>query len=276
MILIGCGDSWCFGAELVDKEKFPDWHFGIDQGQLKGNDRYRVEHRYLNLFGNKIGADQIITLAKSSYSNDAIVRTLIDFLVTEGYTSGRDTSELFVSIGWTSPERREFFYKNPWSGNDHWIPFGTWPIGDPKEFPELEEFRNLFMENFWNAGEYMNRWIRQIWQTEMMLKKYNIKYVMHQAFYHHHHKMIYEWDDKKYWKNTEDKITEADKKLWDSIDPIRYINKDNESLSTFHHVIVDKVGGDKKLVFAEWHPNELGHSIWADYMFDYCTKNNLL
>lgn len=276
MRLIGCGDSWCYGAELVDKEKFPDWNFGIDQGSLRGNDRYRIDHRYLNIFGNKIGAKEIVTLAKSSYSNDAIVRTLIDFLVTQGYTSGRDTSDLFVSIGWTSPERREFFYKKPWSGNEHWIPFGTWPIGDPKEFPELEEFRILFMENFWNAGEYMNRWIRQIWQTEMMLKKFNIKYIMHQAFYHHHNKMIYEWDDKKYWKNTQDKITDADKQLWDSIDPIRYVNKNNHDLCTFHHVIVDKVGGDKNKVFAEWHPNELGHRIWADYLFEYCTENKLL
>jgi hypothetical protein len=149
-------------------------------------------------------------------------------------------------------------------------------MGDPKQFPELEEFRNLFMENFWNAGEYMNRWVRQIWQTELMLKHYNIKYVMHQAFYHHHHKMIYEWDDKKYHKNTQDKITDADKKMWASIDPVRYINKNNESLSTFHHVILDKVGSDTSKVFAEWHPNELGHQLWADYMYDYCKEHQLI
>jgi len=277
MKLIGCGDSWAWGAELVDKEKFPDWHFGIDQNRLPGESVYREKNRYLNLFAKKAGVTEIVSLAKFSLSNDAIVRLLINYLAKEGYLSGRDTSELFVSIGWTSPERREFYYKKPWSGaDDHWLPFGPWPIGDPKTYPDLEKFRELFIDNFWNIGESMNRYIRQVWQTELMLKHFKIKYVMHQAFYHYHNQMIYEWDDRKYKENTQDKISEGDKILWHNIDPILYMNKDSSDQSTFHHYIVKAVGGDKDKVFAVWHPNELGHELWADYMYQYCKDHQLL
>jgi len=276
MRLVGCGDSWCYGDELHDPVISPNFVFGKESLNLiPGNIKYRVENRYLNLFGNKIGADEIVCLAFRSSSNDAIVRTLIDWLVNEGYATGRDTSELFISIGWTSPERTEFFYKERW-GQDNWFPFGYWSNAHPDRDPKLGEFEKLYFELFWHAGEYMNRWIRQLWQTEMLLKSLNIKYVMHQAFYHHHHQMIRSWNDKKYIDNTKDIIIPSDKTIWSLIDPVRFMHKDNDMIGTFHHYIIEQVDGDKKSVFAEWHPNSLGHKIWADHMYEYCTTNNLL
>jgi len=276
MRLVGCGDSWCYGDELHDPVISPNFVFGKESLNLiPGNIKYRVENRYLNLFGKMIGADEIVCLGFRSSSNDAIVRTLIDWLVTEGYTTGRDTSDLFISIGWTSPERREFMYKKKW-GSDNWIPIGPWPVGDPEKFQDLNQFQNLLIENFWHPAEFMNRWIRQLWQTQLLLKNLNIKYAMHQAFYHHHHQMIREWNDQKYLKNAKDVIIDSDKTIWSLIDPIRFMHKDDEHIGTFHHYIIGQVNGDKKSVFAEWHPNSLGHKLWADHMYEYCTTNNLL
>jgi hypothetical protein len=276
MRLVGCGDSWCYGDELHDPVISPNFVFGKDSLNLiPGNIKYRIENRYLTLFGNMVGADEIVCLAFRSSSNDAIVRTLIDWLVNEGYATGRDTSDLFISIGWTSPERTEFFYKERW-GQDNWFPFGYWSNAHPERDPKLGEFEKLYFELFWHAGEYMNRWIRQLWQTEMLLKSLNIKYVMHQAFYHHHHQMIRSWDDQKYLDNTKDVIIPSDKTIWSLLDPVRFMHKDNDKIGTFHHYIIDQVNGDAKSVFAEWHPNTLGHRIWADHMYEYCTTNKLL
>ena len=61
MRLIGCGDSWCWGAELVDPKEEPVPIMNLPGGgfdrQLKPiNIEYRLKHRYLNLFADSIGA----------------------------------------------------------------------------------------------------------------------------------------------------------------------------------------------------------------------------
>lgn len=275
MRLIGCGDSWCWGAELVDPIEEPVPIMNLPGGgferQLKPvNIEYRLKHRYLNLFADKIKASEIVDLSKPSRSNDAIVRTLIEFLVTEGYTTGRDTSDLFITIGWSSPERREFYYKKKW-GSDNWMEFGPWSMDQDHGDKDIDKFMRLYFDNFWNEGEFLHRWIQQVWQTELMLKSLNIKYVMHQAFYHHHKKMINQWDDKTY-REKFTTIVEADKLMWESIDNVKFMHKDNPELGTMHHYMLSK----EKDVFVIFHPNSNGHKIWADHLYSYCIENNLL
>lgn len=275
MRLIGCGDSWCWGAELVDPIEEPVPIMNLPGGgferQLKPvNIEYRLKHRYLNLFADKIKASEIVDLSKPSRSNDAIVRTLIEFLVTEGYTTGRDTSDLFITIGWSSPERREFYYKKKW-GSDNWMEFGPWSMDQDHGDKDIDKFMRLYFDNFWNEGEFLHRWIQQVWQTELMLKSLNIKYVMHQAFYHHHKKMINQWDDKTY-REKFTTIVEADKLMWESIDNVKFMHKDNPELGTMHHYMLSK----EKDVFVVFHPNSNGHKIWADHLYSYCIENNLL
>ena len=279
MRLIGCGDSWAWGAELVDPNEEPIPIMNLPGGgferQLKPvNIEYRLNHRYLNLFADKIGATDIVDLSKPSRSNDAIVRTLIEFLSNQGYTTGRDTSDLFITIGWSSPERREFYYKKQW-GADNWMEFGPWSMEQDHGDKDIDTFMRLYFDNFWNEGEFLHRWITQIWQTELMLKTLKIKYVMHQAFYHHHTQMINQWDDKEYKKKFT-VITESDKRLWDSIDNTKFMHKDHPEIGTMHHYILSQVNNDHKKVFEVFHPNSHGHKLWADYLHKYCTENNLL
>ena len=279
MRLVGCGDSWCWGAELVDPTEEPVPIMTLPGGgfekQLKPiNIAYRENNRYLNLFANKINATEIVDLSRPSRSNDAIVRVLIEWLVEEGYTTGRDTSDLFITIGWSSPERREFYYKETW-GNNNWMEFGPWSMDADYADQDLKTFMRIYFDNFWNEGEFLHRWILQIWQTELMLKSLNIKYVMHQAFYHHHTQMINQWNDKEYKKKFT-AITQSDKKLWETIDDVRFMHKDHPEIGTMHHYILSQVKGDHSKVFEVFHPNTLGHHLWADYLFKYCTENNLL
>lgn len=277
LTLVGCGDSWAWGTELIDPTTIdrPDWSFNLHH--LPINKKYREDHRYLKLFSDKIGATEIVDLSQGGCSNDTIVRTLIAWLTENDYMSGRDTSGLFVSIGWTSPERKDFLFKHQLGGHtDNWLtirPTFYQNIG----YKELEDFFNLYVENFWHIDEYMNRWINQIWQVEVLLKSLKIKYVMHQAFYHHHEKMITNWNDIDYIETHHNKINSTDLKLWNIIDSDRFINKNNPSIGTFHSYISNSVGkNNHNQVIVDQHPNALGHSIWADYMYKYCIENKLL
>jgi hypothetical protein len=280
MKLVGCGDSWCWGAELVDPTEEPIPLMKLPGGEFERhfkpvNEAYRLKYRYLNQFASKIEASEIVDLSLPSYSNDAICRRLLDWLAEEGYLEGRDTSELFITIGWTSPERTEFFYKETW-GCDNWCPVGPWSIDQPYQNKQLKTFFSLYFENFSNPGGYLHKWITQIWQVEFLLKKLNIKYIMHQAFYHHHLQTIHQWNDEEYLKDKTNTITAANQKMWSMIDPIKFIGKNDSKTGTAHHVMLDAANGDSTKVFEVFHPNATGHTIWAEHMFKYCKDNNLL
>lgn len=280
MRIVGCGDSWCWGAELVDpiEEPIPIMTLNEDSywRQLKPvNQEYREKHRYLNLLANKLGADDIIDLSKPAYSNEAIIRVLIQWLSEEGYMSGRDTSDLFITIGWTSPERREFYTCKD-NGEEYYWEVGPWSAErDHAGNSDWNEFFKLYALHFWKEKDFMRRWIHDVWRTEAMLKHLKIKYVMHQAFYHHYLKSIRQWKDNEYKSNGFHHILPADVKLWQNIDSTRFVNKDSEEIGTAHHYMLQQVDGDFDKVFVIWHPNANGHRIWAEYLYNYIKENNL-
>lgn len=283
MILVGLGDSWMWGAELVDPVEEPVPLFNIPGGEFERhhkpiNLKYRLKNRYVNLFQDLIGAEELVDLSKCSISNDTIKRRLLNWLCAEGYLSGKDTSNLFVLIGWTSPERREFYWKDRY-GEDNYIHFGPWtmdikhhPCSTNKHEPELDEFFRLYFDHFWNEKEFIDRWMRQVYETQVLLKSLNIKYVMHQAFYHHHHQMINQWSDDEYKKKIE-AVDDQVKNLWELVDPIRFMHK-NDHISTAHHYMLSQGTHDE--MFIVFHPSIKGHEVWANHLYQYCITHNLL
>jgi len=278
MRLVGLGDSWCWGAELVDpnEEPVPIMNLpggGFERQSKPINIEYRLKNRYINRFSEMIGADELIDLSNPSLSNDAIIRVMMEWLSTEGYLTGRDTSDLFLSIGWSSPERREFYTRKPWRHSstgfdDHFVAFGPWSMDQDHNDKELDQFFRLYFDKFWSETEFIHRHIQQLWQTELMLKSLNIKYVMHQAFYHHHTKMIYDWDDTEYEKNF-NKVTPGDKILWEALDSEKFIR----DTTAWHHMLTK---GSAEEVFIIFHPSAEGHRHWAEYLYKYCKENHLL
>ena len=276
LTLVGCGDSWAWGTELIDRTKITgnDWSFNLhwDPAHVK----YREDHRYLKLFSDKIGATSVVDISQGGCSNDSIVRNLFRWLSEEGYLSGRDTSDVFVSIGWTSPERKDFCYNQErpgWEGG--W--FTMYPMWNHDyNIPDLNQFRDIYIEHLWSAEEYLHRWIMQVWQTQMLLKSLGIKHVMHQAFYHHHKSKFLEWSDKRYKELVDHRSNLSDLKIWESVDNITFMHKDDPKKGTFYSYIKNIAINTGTKVFYENHPNELGHQLWADYMYKYCLENNLL
>jgi hypothetical protein len=280
MKLLACGDSWCWGAELVDPVIDPEPIMnlpggGFERQSVPENIKYRLEHRYINQFAKLANIDNIEDLSLPSQSNDAIFRKLVAYLATNGYLTGENTEELFVSIGWTSPERTEHYYKEQF-GDTNYAPYGPWSLdqdftgqlGDV-EGKKLHEFYNLFFDLFGDAKGFVTKYIHTVFLTQMLLKSFNIKYVMHQAFYHHHEQMLREWNDEVY-RDKNLVMTDELSTLWNLIDDNNFINKD----STAHKVMIEK--GNLEDSFIVYHPSALGHKIWGQYMFDFCKERNII
>jgi hypothetical protein len=275
--LVLLGDSWAWGTELLDPQVLPNGDVmranseTFDYHHAPVHIKYREEHRYARLFADHIGADSIVDLSKGGASNDTIVRLLLRWLAEEGYMQGRSSDDLFVTIGWTSPERKDFFYNKNIGGSDDRGWFTLFPnFRHDYGSEDLSKFYDLYVTNLWNAGEYMHRYITQVWQVSTILKSLNIKFLMHQAFYQQQ-MHIRNWTDSIFKSNVNKKILSSDKIIWDTVDPIRFMNKDDASC-TFHDYILTK----NKNVLYNQHPNHHGHKLWADYMYEYCLKHQLL
>jgi len=285
MKLLACGDSWCWGAELVDPlvEPIPIMNLpggGFERQSKPENIKYRLENRYINQFAKLANIESITDLSLPSQSNDAIFRKLVAWLASNGYLNGENTEELIVSIGWTSPERTEHYYKKQF-GDTNYAPYGPWSLDQDftgqlgeTDASKLKEFYNLFFDLFGSAEGFVTKYIHTVFLTQMLLKSLNIKYVMHQAFYHHHNMMLREWDDTEYKKQNMDIVDTSTSAIWKLVDSEHFINKDHPTLSTAHHVMVDK--GNLEDSFIVFHPSALGHTDWAEYMFAFCKENGTL
>lgn len=280
MKLLACGDSWCWGAELVDPVIDPEPIMnlpggGFERQSVPENIKYRLENRYINQFAKHANIDDIVDLSLPSQSNDAIFRKLIAWLADNEYLGGKDTSDLIISIGWTSPERTEHYYKEQF-GDTNYAPYGPWSLdqdftvqlGD-EEGKKLNQFYNLFFDLFGDAKGFVTKYIHTVFLAQMLLKSLNIKYVMHQAFYHHHEQMLREWDDEVY-RNENLIMSNELSTMWNLIDNDRFIDKS----STAHKVMIEK--GSLEDSFIVFHPSALGHKIWGQYMFDFCKEKNII
>jgi hypothetical protein len=130
------------------------------------------------------------------------------------------------------------------------------------------------VELFWNVREYLYRYYSQIVLLQNLLNNLKIKYVMHQAFYHLENSNVLEWSYTSYKNKVIDNTPWYDQILWQSVDPIKFMLKDNSQYTTFRDYIVSQVS-KKEEVFCAWHPNALGHKLWANFMYDYVIREKL-
>ena len=290
MKLYGFGDSWCWGAELVDlnEEPVPIMRSGDEDGgfqrQFKPvNMDFRLKYRYINQLADHMGipADDVVDMSQPSFSNDAIYRTILDWISTSGFEPGDSHTDLFVSIGWTSPERAEFFYgsRHQSYADGGWMTCGPWcldeynnPNHDLSDAPKLHKFFNLYYELFGEQAGALQRYIRTVWQTQQLLQNYGIPFVMHQAFYECRAMEFSTWSNDTQREEFDELLNDTDKHIWSKIDDTTFINK-NVAPYTAHSFIKDTCG---KAGFIVHHPSSDGHVAWAKYMHQFITRNNLV
>jgi hypothetical protein len=264
--LIVAGDSWTYGSEIKDPS-LPDTVHDWDQP----NDEYRIPKIWPTKLGKSMGIQDkdIINLSYPAASNDRTVRNLVGWLTQEYLSRGKDTSELFVIVGLTSPERKDFYYRDETMNS--WVTM--WPMWEHKFIQEpLNKFARLYSEYFWNDEESTHRYLHQIFYLQTLFKQYNIKFLFFQAFYQRNDMNMKQWTDNPYARHYQG---QPDHMVWNLIDSKTFMHKD-ETIHSFHNYISAKdPDPEKRSVFLNMHPSELGHTIWADHVKDYITENNL-
>lgn len=286
--LILGGDSWIFGSEIVDPElvlKNPNRHPG-EYDSLEENDAYREPRVFPALLGKKLKAKNVVSTAWPADDNASICNRVIDYITANYISQGKSTKDIFAVIGWSSPERARFWFKNENESRRYII----WPSLDWHDFPEQQRIWELYVMYLWNREEYIPRFIQTVLRFQNFCNEHKIKWLCFNSFYQgggsgcsqplgndiiiSEEIQIMDPEGYGYIKNGQRNtgVNLFDwQKLWDTVDPVRYYCKDQEEnswKSFIHKHLENPLSG--------WHPSEQGHQLWADEIYKYITVNKLL
>jgi hypothetical protein len=287
--LILGGDSWVFGSEIADPKLIaenPGKHVSNFDHQEE-NDEYREPRVFPALLGKKLKAKNVISTAWPADDNTSICNRVIDYITTNYINENKSTKNIFVVIGWSSPERARFWFKNDTVSCRYII----WPSLEWHDFHEQKRIWELYVMHLWNKEEYIPRFIETVLRFQNFCSEHKIKWLCFNSFYqgagsgcsHIISEDInikneiasispqegygYMINGKRqpginlfHWEN-----------IWATIDPVRYYCKDQEENSwrTFIHNRLENP-------YSGYHPSEQGHQLWADEIYNYITVNNLL
>ena len=281
--LIVTGDSWTFGSEIIN----PDLPKDINELD-ESNDIYRISKIWPTLLKEKLNFNEIKNLGFPSASNDRAIRVLINYLTKKYISKNKSVDDLFVVVGLTSPERKDFYYKS--DDISRWVTL--WPAWEHK-YNELgvNDLAKTYVTYFWNEEEFLNRYLNQLIYLQSFFKEYNIKYLIFQSFYQpqqEYHK-IETWKDSPYinmWNDTfngaNDSLNKkyfegsSERELWDMVDSIKFMNK-TKDIHSFHGFLTQhgQWSNINHIDYNMLHPNEEGHKLWANELSTYIKNNNL-
>jgi hypothetical protein len=181
-------------------------------------------------------------------SNDGIVRRVVEntFKLLDEYKS----EEIFVIVGWSSPERKDFYFDD---GNDnYWETFYPYEITDPQQLSQKpkdrQEFYKSYIKYYWNEEEYFSRYIHNNLYLHYFLKSNNIDHLFFDAFYQTESggPLYHTEEMRKDGIKTENKFLEITKHFYKDI--------------SFKNFILE----DRHFSKDNSHPNERGHQVWAE------------
>ena len=281
--LIVNGDSWTHGSEIFD----PTLDKSINDYDLE-NDEYRIPKIYPTHLSNILDCD-LVNLSWPADDNKSILNRTISYLTENYIKPKKSTKDLFVIVGWTSPERNSFWWKDDKFNST----FRLWPH-DPHFFSPLQkEFWEIYVTCMWNEEEYIPRYIMDVLTLQNFCDSNNIKWLCFNAFSceSKSKQPFCSWanlDVRKSLKSipyignshiTTNKIEGRDNyrlnylSVWDTIDKIRFYKKDKKN-NTFKGFIDKNV--NKKYRWNGIHPSPRSHELWAKELYNYIQDNNLL
>ena len=164
------GDSWTAG-DIVDPKLFGD---NVAEVHHPDNEQYRLPRVWPHKLGKLLNV-KVLNKAFAGSSNDGIVRRVLPNVLK--LLTQYKPEQLFVIIGWSSPERKDFFYEDEWK------------TMYPNEYDELDEkdeidkFKKTYFKYFWEEQEYTQRYIEQNLLLHNFLKSKGIKHLFFDAFY---------------------------------------------------------------------------------------------
>jgi len=168
------GDSWTAG-DIINPELEKQ---GIHFVNHKLNDDYRLPKVWPHKLGELLDTE-IFNDALSGSSNDGIVRRVLHN--ARELLKDYKPNEICIIIGWTSPERKDFFFDD---GNmKHWETLLPAELYQNQMNSEIEKFYNIYLKHFWNIEEFSNRYIEQNLLLHHYLKELKINHYFFNAFY---------------------------------------------------------------------------------------------
>lgn len=273
------GDSWSAG-DIVDPEIFGDQ---LQHSMHPDNKEYRLSRVWPHKLGKKLKVE-VINNSHAGASNDRIYRSTInDILKLLKTTKPQD---LHVVIGWSSPERKDFFYKEI-QGHG-----GTWDCMYPAELNHWKDennndrdlFYRQYVKLYWNEEEYITRYCLQTIGLHFFLTNLGIKHTFFNGFYEARegvenpdkHQLYdqpkladfvtkFRENSTEFYINTLnlDGIIEQYEDIYNS----NFIQK-----SFVEHLLDESWYYEDMDEILDFHPTELGHDIWAEYLYSYFDK----
>ncbi len=284
--LVVIGDSWTWGSEVTDPES------GSNSDSDPQNVAFRLTNVWSYYLNEKLQFKNYVNLGVPSCSNDSIIRNLTWWLAETGRLTKDNNDDVFVVVGLTSPDRKDFYAMDDRAMVNRWL-----TLHPARYYTHFSEEATTFAETyrtyFSNQEESTFRYLNTILYLQMLLEKCGIKYLMFQAFYDQGNLSINNWKDELFLnKIFEKKADDRDlnnindlyftlgnnlspnyQKLWNMIDSIKFVNRDIEPRSFCNYIIQQN---NHKKYFKSHHPTEHGHKLWADYLYDYIVKHNIL
>ena len=281
------GDSWVFGSEIADPEISKRYDGTVHPGKydwMEENDEFRVPKIFTTHLA-KIMDAEVTNLAWPADDNGTIVNRTITYISSNYLAKGIPTDNLFVIVGWSSPERNHFWYKDDKIDTK----FRLWPQVQHFDAPRQKEFWDFYVTYLWNPEEYLPRYVMNVLQLQNFCNAHNIKWMCYNSFYQTPGRNPQDWNDldvrnellplnlhgSPYQISThkgrhmyQNEYVSA----WDTIDPIRFYKKDQPD-NTFKRVM-EKANVEP--VYYGWHPSPESHKVWAEELKNYIETNNLL
>lgn len=263
------GDSWSAGhmikPSLAKK--------GIVDPNNPQNTEYRKKYAWPAYTASRIGM-KLLNNSHAGASNDWIVRTTMNDI--NMLLEDNPPSKYFVIIGWSSPERKDFYYRNG--------EIQGWDTFYPAEYRHWEDRNDKIREDcyksyvlrFWNEEEYFTRHMLNVINISNFLRQKKIKHRFFDAFYED--KSVAQSEHPSFY-NFEDPSTALDrwydKCLLKNVLAIDHTYKQYKKIYKTHYIKENFLGylrskhalnEDHFTKFVDGHPTKRGHQEWGEYI----------
>tara|TARA_X000001388_G_scaffold18285_1_gene11636 strand:- start:124 stop:876 length:753 start_codon:yes stop_codon:yes gene_type:complete len=237
-IILCEGDSWTSG-DIINPKLDVTWV------NHPTNDSYRLPKVWPHKLGELLNIE-VLNTANAGCSNDSIVRRVVEntLKLLDKYRG----EEIFVIVGWSSPERKDFYYD--YNGKKYWETFHPFAITDPQQLSQKpkdqQEFYKAYIKYYWNKGEYFSRYMHNNLYLHYFLKSNNIDHLFFDAFYQTNLGNYHTIEMRKQSAITKSKFLKLTKDIYKDI--------------SFKNFILE----GKHFCEDNLHPNEKGHQLWAE------------
>ena len=236
MKLLANGCSMTHGQELVTD--------GYDPENTKLCYAYKIYQNY-DMF------DDYVNIAMPGVSNQHIVESTMDYLLTNG------ADNTFVLIGWSSPIRYSFTH------NDHYIRFNIHTPPHPGEWkagPEITEFHKQFRIHMNDEHDLARHFFHQVNYLATWLEYAGVPYAMSYFFEEPGWSQLTQRRVVPHWTRKSNEPVIDSFKTPD----IKYLYRYNILQGAHWHALQVLQRARKETLYASnRHPNEIGHELIA-------------